>query len=153
MFLVVFCVTFEIVCAERIIMNSNQLLVEDHARGTILGNCVGDAIGLSTEFMTKSEAADCYTQFRGCLEYQHKVNDHHRRNWMQGDWTDDSDQMFLIMQSIVDCQGQVIQLYYSITRNGIITIVRAVSCQLFIASINNDGIGFFLEFCAKLLFC
>lgn len=27
-----------------------------HARGTIVGNCVGDAVGLSTEFMSKQEA-------------------------------------------------------------------------------------------------
>lgn len=131
-------------------MNTNQQLVEDHARGTIIGNCVGDAIGLSTEFMTKSQAAGCYTQFRGCLEYQHKVNDRHRCNWKQGDWTDDSDQMFLIMQSIVDCQGQVIQLYYSTMRNDIITIVRAVFCQLFIASINNDAIGFLRRISCKV---
>ena len=28
----------------------------NHARGTLIGNCVGDAIGLSTEFMTRKEA-------------------------------------------------------------------------------------------------
>ena len=28
----------------------------DHIRGTIYGNCIGDAIGLLTEFMTKREA-------------------------------------------------------------------------------------------------
>ena len=28
----------------------------NHAKGTLIGNCVGDAIGLSTEFMTGEEA-------------------------------------------------------------------------------------------------
>ena len=34
----------------------------DHMKGVIYGNCIGDAIGLLTEFMTKSEAAEvsCY---------------------------------------------------------------------------------------------
>ena len=29
----------------------------DHIKGVIYGNCIGDAIGLLTEFMSKSEAA------------------------------------------------------------------------------------------------
>ena len=29
----------------------------DHVKGVIYGNCIGDAIGLLTEFMSKSEAA------------------------------------------------------------------------------------------------
>ena len=31
-------------------------LFENRVLGTVYGNCIGDAIGLLTEFMTKSEA-------------------------------------------------------------------------------------------------
>ena len=38
----------------------------------------------------------------GGLEYEHKVPDMHRVRWENGDWTDDSDQMLLIMDSLHD---------------------------------------------------
>ena len=43
------------------------------------------------------------------LEYYHKaiVCDGHRTRWKDGDWTDDSDQMILIMRSLVECDGKV----------------------------------------------
>ena len=48
-----------------------------------------------------------YANKVGELEYEMKNNDRHRRNWAIGDWTDDSDQMILIMQSLIDKKGQV----------------------------------------------
>lgn len=44
------------------------------------------------------------------LEYEQKVPDMHRQRWETGDWTDDSDQMILIMQSLRDNDGKVIEL-------------------------------------------
>ena len=49
----------------------------------------------------------CYKEHKGRLEYKHKVVDRHRIRWQDGDWTDDSDQMILIMDSICDNKGQV----------------------------------------------
>nr|XP_002733515.1 PREDICTED: uncharacterized protein LOC100373659 [Saccoglossus kowalevskii] len=81
----------------------------DNILGTIYGNCIGDAIGLLTEFMDKHEARHFYRDAE--LEYQLKerVDKHkdHQRRWKVGDWTDDSDQMILILQSLVDNSGQV----------------------------------------------
>ncbi|KAL8559171.1 hypothetical protein ACOMHN_048418 [Nucella lapillus] len=74
-------------------------------RATIYGHCIGDAIGLLTEFMEKSEAKAAYKGKD--LEYKMKVHDPHRKRWAIGDWTDDSDQMVLILLSLVHNGGQV----------------------------------------------
>ena len=41
------------------------------------------------------------------LEYNQKVYDGHRCNWEFGDWTDDSDQMILILRTLVHNDGKV----------------------------------------------
>lgn len=112
----------------------------DRIKGVIYGNCIGDAIGLSTEFMNRQMIDLCYPEVkRGAktLEYSdiHPVTffffffnlnrfalsplfyfslnfyfveqDEHRNRWERGDWTDDSDQMILIMQSLMENQGHV----------------------------------------------
>ncbi|XP_056005531.1 ADP-ribosyl-[dinitrogen reductase] glycohydrolase-like isoform X2 [Ostrea edulis] len=79
-------------------------------RAVLYGQCVGDAIGLLTEFLTKEEAKKYYKTVKKTLEYKHKaiVCDLHRNRWKEGDWTDDSDQMLLILLSITDNNGVVI---------------------------------------------
>lgn len=62
-----------------------------------------------------SEVCDClsemqhYSQVGKHLDYIHKkmVADAHRVKWDVGDWTDESDQMILIMQSLIDNNGKV----------------------------------------------
>ncbi|XP_078677179.1 uncharacterized protein LOC144913913 [Branchiostoma floridae x Branchiostoma belcheri] len=76
----------------------------DRLYGTIYGQCIGDAVGLLTEFMTRNQAAQVYPQ---PLEYHMKVQDGHRDNWAVGDWTDDSDQMILIMRTLASSGGKV----------------------------------------------
>lgn len=41
------------------------------------------------------------------LEYEMKNHDFHRSRWETGDWTDDSDQMILILLSLLDNGGKV----------------------------------------------
>lgn len=84
--------------AEEIESRSGQI------RATIYGQCTGDAIGLLTEFMTQEEAKQNYKEKE--LEYRMKVPDFHRSRWDTGDWTDDSDQMLLILRSLLDHGGQ-----------------------------------------------
>ncbi|XP_077977964.1 ADP-ribosylarginine hydrolase Tri1-like [Glandiceps talaboti] len=74
--------------------------------GTIYGNCIGDAIGLLTEFMSKEEVEVWYPKAN--LEYSMKVDNRHQNRWKTGDWTDDSDQMILILQSLLENKGKVI---------------------------------------------
>ena len=70
--------------------------------GTIFGQAVGDALGLSTEFMSKQEVDRFYPN--GIEDYSQIVLDDHRRRWQRGDWTDDTDMMLCILDSFVACQ-------------------------------------------------
>ena len=69
---------------------------------TIFGQAVGDALGLSTEFMSKQEVDRFYPN--GIEDYSQIVQDGHRRRWQRGDWTDDTDMMLCILDSFVACQ-------------------------------------------------
>lgn len=70
--------------------------------GTIFGQAVGDALGLSTEFMSKQKVDRFYPN--GIEDYSQIVQDDHRRRWQRGYWTDDTDMMLCILDSFVACQ-------------------------------------------------
>ncbi|KAJ4456371.1 putative Histone deacetylase 6 [Paratrimastix pyriformis] len=84
--------------------------LRERIKGALYGQAVGDAIGLLTEFMSPREALRNYGALlkagRG-LEYEHSAQDMHRCRWKKGDWTDDSDQMMLILEGLVECGGAV----------------------------------------------
>lgn len=82
----------------------------DRVKGLIYGNCIGDAIGLATEFMNKDEAARVYGSkvADGTYEYADMHMDMHRHRWAKGDWTDDSDQMLLLLRSLVQHDGRIV---------------------------------------------
>ena len=67
----------------------NEEFINDRFLGTIFGQAVGDALGLSTEFMSKQEVDRFYPN--GIEDYSQIVQDDHRRRWQRGDWTDDTD--------------------------------------------------------------
>lgn len=76
--------------------------IKERFLGTIFGQAVGDALGLSTEFMSKQEVDRFYPN--GIEDYSQIVQDDHRRCWQRGDWTDDTDMMLCILDSFVACQ-------------------------------------------------
>jgi ADP-ribosylglycohydrolase len=71
----------------------------DKARGTIFGQAVGDALGLGSEFLTKKQVQSWYPN--GLTDYSQFVIDSHREHWTPGEWTDDTDQMLCILDSIL----------------------------------------------------
>ena len=77
-------------------------IIKERFLGTIFGQAVGDALGLSTEFMSKQEVDQFYPN--GIEDYSQIVQDDHRRRWQRGDWTDDTDMMLCILDSFVACQ-------------------------------------------------
>lgn len=73
--------------------------VLDKVKGVFFGQAIGDALGLGTEFLTKEEGKRYYPA--GLSAYNQIVQDKHRSRWSRGDWTDDTDQFFCIVDSII----------------------------------------------------
>ena len=91
---------FTIGCMNR--KNMENETINERFLGTIFGQAVGDALGLSTEFMSKQEVDRFYPN--GIEDYSQIVQDDHRRRWQRGDWTDDTDMMLCLLDSFVACQ-------------------------------------------------
>lgn len=74
-------------------------------RGLIFGAALGDAVGLATEFLSRDLVLSHYGNafdFRpGCDVYA----DSHRLSFPKGDWTDDTDQLLLILHSLLETGG------------------------------------------------
>lgn len=77
-------------------------IIKERFLGALFGQAVGDALGLSTEFMSKQEVDRFYPN--GIEDYSQIVQDDYRRRWQRGDWTDDTDMMLCILDSFVACQ-------------------------------------------------
>ncbi|KAG0211105.1 delta 1-pyrroline-5-carboxylate reductase [Mortierella sp. GBA30] len=77
--------------------------IKDRILGCLYGNAVGDAYGLATEFMTKKSARERYGN--GPIAFGTDQGypvwlDSHRSKWDRNDFTDDTDQMLLLLQSL-----------------------------------------------------
>ena len=82
--------------------HNNDTLV-DRIKGTIYGQAIGDALGLGTEGMTDEEMALKYPN--GITHYGDIFQDHHRKRWKIGDWTDDTDMMLCIANAVIKDKG------------------------------------------------
>ncbi|HSH05843.1 MAG TPA: ADP-ribosylglycohydrolase family protein [Anaerolineae bacterium] len=78
--------------------------VLERIKGVLYGQAVGDALGLGTEFMSKEEVGRYY-QF-GLTRYGQILQDGHRRRWAKGAWTDDTEQLLCVVDSLLAC-GEV----------------------------------------------
>ncbi|KDQ20018.1 hypothetical protein BOTBODRAFT_125553 [Botryobasidium botryosum FD-172 SS1] len=85
----------------------------DLIRGAMFGCAVGDAIGLHTEFMSRSVSLSTYgPDPRFALEYPAPKGfvplweDRHRSKFPPGGWTDDTDQSILILMSFLRSGGR-----------------------------------------------
>lgn len=69
-------------------------------KGVLFGQVVGDALGLGTEFMSRKEVLQNYSD--GLTMYEQIVQDYHRSRWKPGEWTDDTDMMLCIAQAMIE---------------------------------------------------
>src|SRR5690348_13359293 len=78
----------------------------DKIRGVLYGQAIGDALGKSTEYMTRDHIKKNYGKpILPSFKYENIVQDYHRSTWKVGDWTDDTDLAILTMQIIIDDKG------------------------------------------------
>jgi ADP-ribosylglycohydrolase len=80
---------------------SNQLA--DQVKGVLFGQAIGDALGFGTEGMRKSEISDFYPD--GLNRYDQVIlrfDKFKEMGWVQGDWTDDTDQTLCILDSLIE---------------------------------------------------
>lgn len=77
-------------------------ILADKIRGVIFGQAVGDALGLGAEGLSKSQVLEYYPN--GLKKYSEIVRDRYRSAWVCGDWTDDTDMMLCILDSLLEKQ-------------------------------------------------
>ena len=90
---------------EGFVQNSKALA--SVVRGMIFGAAIGDATGLATEFMSREQITEAYPDpnmiFMPGIEV---YPDTHRLCFPRGDWTDDTDQLLLILMTLLENEGQ-----------------------------------------------
>lgn len=74
--------------------------LSDRIKGVVFGQAVGDALGLGTERLTSARVKEYYPH--GLTDYDLIIQDSHRKRWKEASWTDDTDQMLCILDSILD---------------------------------------------------
>lgn len=77
-----------------------RTVFEDKVRGVIFGHAFGDALGLGTEFLSKQKVKEYYPN--GLKNLGDIIRDNHRKRWEGGAWTDDTNQMLCILDSLLE---------------------------------------------------
>eukprot|EP01132_Coremiostelium_polycephalum_P005400 gene5400-6735_t len=83
----------------------------DRLLGCIYGSILGDAYGLSTELLNKEQILKVYGTNQ--IPFPNFVKTSHSCRWVKGDWTDESDQMILVMESLVESNGKPDEINYA----------------------------------------
>ncbi|KAK6542951.1 hypothetical protein TWF694_006887 [Orbilia ellipsospora] len=89
-----------------------QDVLVDKIQGIAIGNALGDTIGLYTEFLKGEQAEVAYSKkpnFRLTDPVTPLYVDRHRARFEERAWTDDTDQMLLILLSYLHNNGEFIQ--------------------------------------------
>jgi hypothetical protein len=68
------------------------------------GNALGDAVGLATEFLDAKTSQVLYGSIsdNSLIPFPNFHLNRHNQHWARGDWSDDTDQLILILQTILE---------------------------------------------------
>jgi ADP-ribosylglycohydrolase/Leucine-rich repeat (LRR) protein len=81
------------------LQGEDEAQLRDRVFGLIFGKALGDAVGLCSEFLMHAQAS--YTCPTDELDPMQMHRDRHRVRWLQGDWTDDTDQAILLLETLL----------------------------------------------------
>jgi ADP-ribosylglycohydrolase len=90
---------------ESLFINQTDNHVIDRLLGCAYGQALGDAYGLSTEFETQKKVARNYPNASELIPFPNYILTNHSRRWESGDWTDDTDQWILILETLIEDNG------------------------------------------------
>lgn len=71
----------------------------DKIRGCLFGFALGDALGLGTEFMNRTEIEFYYPN--ECRHFDDIVRDPHRCQWEPGEWTNDTEMLVRLTEALL----------------------------------------------------
>ncbi|EGC31470.1 hypothetical protein DICPUDRAFT_39887 [Dictyostelium purpureum] len=83
----------------------------DRILGCIYGSVLGDAYGLATELLNKDQIIKIYGT--SAIPFPSNIRTSNSCRWVRGDWTDESDQMILVMESIIENNGKVDEVHFA----------------------------------------
>lgn len=92
---------------ESILKNRKNQNLINRLLGCAYGQALGDAYGLSTEFETRGDVKYNYPDLSQPIPFPDYVLTHHNRRWPRGDWTDDTDQWILVLETLIEHDGDV----------------------------------------------
>lgn len=99
-----------------ILTNMKQGDFLDRLLGCVYGQALGDAYGLSTEFLTRTEIENTYPDSTELIPFPDYIQTPHARRWKRGDWTDDTDQWILVMETLIERNGDAITFARKLSR-------------------------------------
>jgi ADP-ribosylglycohydrolase len=79
--------------------------------GCVFGGAYGDAIGKATEFLSIDQIQKSYPMKK--ISFSDIIQDGHRDGWDKTDWTDDTDQSILIMETVSESGVQECEFLFA----------------------------------------
>ncbi len=80
----------------------------DRLLGCAYGQALADAYGLSTEFQTRAQVESTYPDPIQLIPFPDYIQTPHARRWKRGDWTDDTDQWVMVMETLIEPNSDAI---------------------------------------------